>query len=322
MVFPAAAAAMAIPAVTGMIGEARSRGDRHNANAFSRKALEELSNVDVPEYQYLERLNLDDYDQISQIVPQHERGVMADETAMSSISLDPTLRARQMDALSQLGDVAQGGFTLSDRAALEAAQSDINAQERGARDAIMQNMQARGMSGSGMELLAQLQGQQAAASQAHSAGLEQAGMAQRRALDAMAQQGQMAGQMRGQDFGQAAQVAQARDAMNQFNTRNQIGTQQRNVDRTNQAAMQNQALQQAQVDKRNQNRVFDEFDRVQANNQQKGQKFGQQMDKASGIAGQYRGMSARSDASADREQAKWAQMGQGLGKMAGAFGGS
>jgi hypothetical protein len=87
-------------------------------------------------------------------------------------------------------------------------------------------MQMRGQGGSGLELLAQLQSGQAATTDASQASMDTAGMAQDRALQAMIQQGQLGGQIRGQDFGEQADIAKAQDIINAFNTGNlQQGSQ-------------------------------------------------------------------------------------------------
>jgi hypothetical protein len=83
-------------------------------------------------------------------------------------------------------------------------------------------MQARGVGGSGNELLAQLQSSQAATDRQAQQGLDVAGMAQSRALQSNQQQGALGGDIRRQDFGEQSAKAQATDNINQFNvgTRN------------------------------------------------------------------------------------------------------
>lgn len=146
---------------------------------------------------------------------------LAGNSAAEDIAVDPRLRQAQLDALAQLQDVGkQGGLTAQDKARIAQIESDTATADRGRRDAILQNMRSRGMGGSSQELLAQLQSAQAATDQANQSGLNVAGMAQQRALDAMAGAGQLGGQIRGQDFGEQSAVAQSRDAMSRFNTAN------------------------------------------------------------------------------------------------------
>jgi hypothetical protein len=165
---------------------------------------------------------------------------------------DPRLKDMQLKALAELARVHEGGgMTAQDKASLASIQSDVAQADRGRRDAIKQNMAARGMGGSGMELLAQLQSSQASTDRASQEGLNIAGMAQDRALQAMMQQGQMAGQVRGQDFDESGRAASAKDAIAQFNAANRMRTDQFNKQGMMDAARFN-AEQRAQTARFNQ----------------------------------------------------------------------
>jgi hypothetical protein len=149
-----------------------------------------------------------------------------DGTAFDDISSDPRLREDQMATLGALQELVDGGgMNAVDKANLARIQSQTGQADRGRREAILQNAAQRGMGGSGMELLAQLDSSQAATDRAAQEGLDVAGMAQQRALEAMMSKGQMAGSIRGQDFSEAAQRAAAMDAISRFNAGN---TQQNN----------------------------------------------------------------------------------------------
>ena len=152
---------------------------------------------------------------------------LVDRSAMEGVSTDPRLKQAQLAALASMQEIGNsGGMTATERAQLAKVQRDVAQADRGRREAILQNMRARGMGGSGMELLAQLQSSQAATDRASQSGLDIAGMAQQRALQALNQAGGMAGGIRGQDFGEQAQIAAARDAIAKFNAAN---TQQANM---------------------------------------------------------------------------------------------
>lgn len=135
----------------------------------------------------------------------------------SGIQEDPQLRATQMGTLDALKSIAGGGLRPEDKAAQLEAMDASNRNERGQRGAIMQSMASRGMAGSGNELAAQLANEQGAANRTSMAGTQAAGNASQRALQAIAMRGQMAGNIRGQDFGNAAAKAGAQDAMSKFN---------------------------------------------------------------------------------------------------------
>lgn len=141
-------------------------------------------------------------------------------SSFDQIQLDPRLADAQYASLSGLQDIVNsGGLRAEDVARLAEVQRSIGQADRGRREAILQNMNARGMGGSGQELLAQLQSAQGSADLASQQGLDIAGQASRRALDALMQSGQLAGQVRGQAFGEQAQRAAAADVINNFNSR-------------------------------------------------------------------------------------------------------
>ena len=140
---------------------------------------------------------------------------------MDNINVDPRLVDTQMGSLAALEDLASnGGMTIQDEANLSRIRNDAASADKGRRDAILQNMEARGMGGSGMELLAQLQSSQVATDRNAQEGLDVAGMAQQRALDALMQGGNLAGSIRGQEFGEGAAKAGANDAIAKFNAQN------------------------------------------------------------------------------------------------------
>ena len=167
----------------------------------------------------------------------------AGDSAFSNISVDPRLKDMQMGSISALDDIIKGGgLNDQDRANLARIQSETAQADRGRREAILQNLGARGMSGSGQELLAQLSSSQAASDRSSQAGLDVAGQAQARALQAIQNQGTMAGNLRSQDYGEQQQLAAAKDAISKFNAGNSMAGNLAN------AASQNQfALQQANM---------------------------------------------------------------------------
>lgn len=179
------------------------------------------------------------------LTPEEAQAALLEGSSMSSIQLDPSLMASQMDALAALEEISSsGGLTAADRSRLNQIAQDEARQSRGAREAIIQNAQARGMGGSGLELMAQLQNQQDAATRQSTRDLDVAGMAQERALQALMQQGNLAGQISNQSFNQQAQKAQAQDAIAQFNAQNMNQFNLANTQAKNQAQAANLQNQQ------------------------------------------------------------------------------
>ncbi len=166
-------------------------------------------------------------------------------SALGDVSTDPRLKDAQYASIGALDDlISRGGLSAADEANLARLQSETSQADRGRREAILQNLGARGMGGSGQELLAQLQSSQAATDRQSQASMDMAGQAQQNALNALTQRGNLAGQMSEQDFNQQAKVAAAKDAIAQFNASNSANVAQGNVQ--NQMANQQFNAQQRQ----------------------------------------------------------------------------
>lgn len=183
-----------------LIGELFAGGKEQEARRMLSEALRRVGAVDLPDLNSME----------AQQLGSSEAG---------AVRSDPALRAAQMAALNRLNQVVdEGGMTLEDEAAMNKMMGGVARQESAGRNAIANEMRARGTANSGTELAMMLSNQQAGAERASQAGMDRAGMAQRRALEAMMGRGQMAGQIRGQDFGENMSTAAARDAISRYNT--------------------------------------------------------------------------------------------------------
>lgn len=144
-------------------------------------------------------------------------------SAFGSIAEDPTLRAAQMNALRQMQNESnRQGLTAEDQAAQLQAANQANQHNRSMRDAALQEMAMRGQGSASQELATRLQGQQTDANSMALASSQNAANARQRALQAMGASGSMASNVRGQDWSNAAQRAQATDTINQFNAANRL----------------------------------------------------------------------------------------------------
>lgn len=174
------------------------------------------------------------------ITPEMATAIQQNPSLMGTIQTNPAGNAAQMQSLAKLTSIGQnGGMTPEDEAQLNQIQTQVGAQERGARNAIQQNAQARGVAGSGMELASELANNQNGATNANTAGLDVAANAQQRSLQALSAAGQLGGQFEGQKFGEAASKAQAQDAINKFNAQNTQNTTNTNVTAANNALYRN-----------------------------------------------------------------------------------
>lgn len=194
-----------IGAIGGLISDALSRGDRDLAEALRQQAMRELG-VDLPTVEAIA------------IQP----GIVESQAAKAQGSLET--QQTRMDALRQLARRAGEGYTVEERAAINAALSEVAQQERGSREAIMRKLPAQ----SGAQVAAMLANQQAAAQQASQTGLDIAAQGRRKALEALAQTGKLAGDIDVTQFEQAFQRGQAADVISKFNEANRLEAAARN----------------------------------------------------------------------------------------------
>lgn len=143
---------------------------------------------------------------------QYERPELGD------VAADPRDLEAQRRALGSFRDIYDaGGYTGAERAQFQLAQRDAALDERSQRLAIEQNAAARGIGGSGLEMMGVLGAQQGAANRLSDAQNMQTIAGQQRALQALQAYGSMAGDMRSQGFNEASTRANALDAWNRGN---------------------------------------------------------------------------------------------------------
>lgn len=221
------------------VGDFLSGGNNSKAADARQGATDQLSSLQLPDISQMQ-LQLEELVQQGVITPEQAQTYLVEQSDLNNISTDPKLRQAQLDALFGLQDISSsGGLTAADQAQLGQIKTQEDAAQRGAREAILQNAQARGLGGSGIELMAQLQNQQDAATRQSQRDLDVAGMAQNRALQALQQAGSLGGQIQAQDFGQKAAIAEANDAISKFNAQNSQNVALENTKAKNIAQAQN-----------------------------------------------------------------------------------
>jgi len=216
----------------------------------------------------------------------------------SMIEEDPRLMGQQSAYLNQLKALADSGMSDEDAAVFDQAQRQSGQQARGAREATMANMAARGVAGSGMELLSKELANQQAAERSRASMMDQAAAsARQKALYTQAYGGEL-GSQRDQGF---RSEAANKDILNRFN--------ELNVGSRNTAAAQNLANRQAianqNVAGRNQGQQYNLEGRRGANQQG----FANQMAKLGGVT-QAMGTQAQSHLA--QSEANAATRGAGL----------
>lgn len=187
------------------------------------------------------------------LTPEQVQAVLLERSDLNNISLDPAVKKAQMDALIGLQDIADsGGMTDVQQANLNKIATDEATRARGAREAILQNAQARGVGGSGLEIMSQMQNQQEAVTRQAQRDMDVRAQAQQQALDALVKGGQLAGSIQGQDFNQQSQIATANDAISKFNAQNRQNVNQFNTAANNEAQAKNLAARQSIADQNTQ----------------------------------------------------------------------
>ncbi len=204
----AAAAALG----SAVVGYVAQRASDEQAARLMAQARDEFGNLDLPKLEELAA---------AEIPP----------TELAKIRTNPAFEQAQMKALNKLMEVQEsGGLTLQDQAKQNQAMDKVARQEGAGREAIRENMAARGTLGSGAELAMSLANQQDSASRANLVGMTTAANAQDRAFDAIMQGGKLASSMRDQEFGEKSRVAEARDLINKYNASRYNGVAQQAFD--------------------------------------------------------------------------------------------
>ena len=205
------------------------------------KARDYIENMPIPD---LDKMT---YQAVLQEDPEKLMTVLQRDTRLADIQEDPRLRDAQSQALMQLQERGRDGYTIEDKAIMERTMNEALNAQRGANMAADSQMARRGISGSGIDLAGRLARQQAGVQSARQTGLDVAARGRQQALQAMQGAGQLGGQIRGQEWGQKAQVAGAGDAIDRFNTANRMSTQQHNIQNQMAVNAANQGAQNTQL---------------------------------------------------------------------------
>ena len=197
-------ASIAAPAIGGIIGNASAAADAEDSRKMRQKAIDQWSNISTPSVSD-QSVSLQRFKNAGDLRPELEQTFQQGQTEMRSLNSDPILRQAQYQALGRLQDISnQGGMSAQDRDRQAQIQIENSRQEKAQRGAISQNMAARGLSGSGVDIAAHLQAQQSAANRNSEQSRSIQAMAQQRALQAMMSSGELAGHMQSQQYQQQA----------------------------------------------------------------------------------------------------------------------
>ena len=291
-------------AAGGLYATIKGSQEMKKAKKYLRENKELWAALQTPDIENL-KVKLEQAVSQGKLDPKIGQAILQDPSAMKDVGADPKLVQAQEQSLGALQRIAQsGGQDATTRARMAQTMGQVGQQERASREALQAQMQRRGIGGGGTDIASQMLAQQQSAGQAAQMGFQTAADAEQRALQAIAQSGQMAGQMRSQQVGEDAARAQAMDRINQFNTQHRQQLQASNYAALNAAEAANlQAAQQLE----NQN-----VGRRESRNLQHTQAyqtdFANRAKKTQGIAGANTGL-----AGAQQQQGQmWGQFGGSL----------
>lgn len=133
------------------------------------------------------------------------------------------------DALAAMGEWSRGGFTDTDRAMMDETSRTEGIRARGDREAALAAMEARGIGGGGMDLMARLGADEAGAGRAASRNTSMLAAAQQRQMDATRAMSSMGGALAESDDRRAS----ALDAWGARDEDYRRGLEGRNTEREN-----------------------------------------------------------------------------------------
>lgn len=167
---------------------------------------------------------------------------VGDVSQLAGAAADPHAIEAQNRALDQMmGIYDAGGYTDAERAQMQLAERDAANFARSQRLGVERDAAARGIRGSGLELMGALDAEQAGANRASDYANQIAIAGQQRALEALAQGGTWAGQIRGQSFDEDATRRSAADDWAQYRT-GLIGARQQQAGDAAQQTFNNQVV--------------------------------------------------------------------------------
>jgi hypothetical protein len=275
----------------GLLGQSAARSERAAADRARQQALQLFQSIQTPDIKdqqvSLDRFQLQGL--LSNLLEQSPETL--GESQLSQIEIDPRLRQAQMRALETLQQQGAVGLTPEEQAQATRMRQESQAQEAARQASILQNMQARGVAGSGVEAAARLgSSQQMANAEARSAD-ELRALAFNRMLQATAQSGDLGSRMEANQYQQMSNAARAEDEIARFNLAQRAETLRRNTDRQRAVEAANLAARQqtanANTGLANQQQMYN-TGLIQ-------QRFQNELQRAGGMTGQLSGIAQSRD---------------------------
>ena len=279
---------------------------------LQKQAMDRLAELDIPSIE-AQKIVLTNPRLVGELVPEMEGAVGDLESAAAAVQTkDSGLESTQLDALDALTERGQGGLTPADMADINAVRNKTMGSLKGQDASILQNMEQRGLGGSGNELAMRLDAKSKAQSRASEESDKLAAMNYNAKMAALQGAGNMAGNIQQSQFGRDMGKAGQLDAISKFNQANQIGLGQRNIDRANIAQAGNLTAKQNIENKRAANANTEEIH----NQGLAQQEFENKYKKAGGQAAQLNNQAKSTLDSGATQATNTANMWGSIGKIA------
>ena len=200
----------------GIVGEMQKQGKDAEAKAYLERARAEYADIPLPSYE----------DFVA-----HDMG----PAALAAVQADPALKAAQQQALGMYDQIqANRGETLADQATYNKTVDQASQQARVQQANIAEQARQHGTADSGRSVALQQMAGSQAANRINESGMQEAARAQQRYFDSILNKGNLAGEMRKQQFGEDTQAAQAKDLRDTYNNNARIAAQTANNTLANQ----------------------------------------------------------------------------------------
>lgn len=293
----------------GLAGMMAGNQDRAAAEANAAKAREIIGAVQVPE---LKQWLLQQYSSAGQFTPEMMNALSLDPSAQGAISTNPLERQKLVSQIDRLISQSKSGNTPEDQAAYDLATRNSLGANNSMQQSIVQNMQQRGAGGSGVELAARLSGEQQNADALQKAHLEEASKQNALRLTALTASAGQLSNLRGADYQQALNLANANDRTRDMKYQDAQGVRNANNETVNGAQKFNLANRQriadANVDVNNKQQQYNTSTLPQA-------QYNMDMNKAQAQAGSYNNAATQQYQQAGQTAGMWSGIGQGVGTI-------
>ncbi len=196
-------------------------GANQNAQADLDKTLAAINAIKTPTSQELQLSPLDQYYATGELSPALAQAAETGPSAYDSENLSSVPFETMQKVLAQQDQIASSnGMTPQEQAAIARDEADVNRNTAGQRGAIAADFAQRGVPQSLIAAALENGTAGSNAQTAYEGALTARANAANTAETARTNEGALAGQMYGQEAGQANTVAQAANALQQFNTAN------------------------------------------------------------------------------------------------------